>query len=120
VYELLAGRLTVGEESARDLLRGPALAEVRLGCAAPGDSVRIVGVLDAVQPCSKGPGGGGVFPGLLGPALPVGRGETHVLRGAAVLAAGYLPRAQEAIMPGRTSTRRCGAGSSRWRPTSKD
>jgi len=60
--------------------------------------VRIVGVLDAVQPCSKGPGGGGVFPGLLGPALPVGRGETHVLRGAAVLAAGYLPRAQEAII----------------------
>ena len=93
-----AGRLTVGEESARDLLRDPALAAVRLACAAPGDPVRIVGVLDAVQPCSKGPGGGGVFPGLLGPALPAGRGETHVLRGAAVLAAGYLPRAQEAII----------------------
>jgi len=92
------GRLTVGEDSVRDLLRDPALAEVRLACASPGDSVRIVGVLDAVQPCSKGPGGGGVFPGLLGPALPVGRGETHVLRGAAVLAAGYLPRAQEAVV----------------------
>ena len=92
------GRLTVGEETVRELLRDPAFAEIRLGIAAPGDSVRIVGVLDAVQPCSKGPGGGGVFPGLLGPALPVGRGETHVLRGAAVLAAGYLPRAQEAII----------------------
>ena len=93
-----AGCLTVGEESVLDLLRGPAFAEVRLRCAAPGDSVRIVGVLDAVQPCSKGPGGGGVFPGLLGPAMPAGRGETHVLRGAAVLAAGYLPRAQEAVI----------------------
>jgi len=93
-----AGRLTVGEESVRDLLRDPALAEVRLGCAAPGDPVRIVGALDAIQPCSKGPGGGGVFPGLLGPAMPAGRGETHVLRGAAVLAAGYLPRAQEAVI----------------------
>ncbi|HEV7884655.1 MAG TPA: glycine/sarcosine/betaine reductase component B subunit [Solirubrobacteraceae bacterium] len=93
-----AGRLTVGEESARGLLRDPALAEVRLACAAPGDSVRIVGALDAIQPCSKGPGGGGVFPGLLGPAMPAGRGETHVLRGAAVLAAGYLPRAQEAVI----------------------
>ena len=93
-----AGRLTVGDESVRDLLRGPALAEVRLACAAPGDSVRIVGALDAIQPCSKGPGGGGVFPGLLGPALPAGRGETHVLRGTAVLAAGYLPRAQEAVI----------------------
>src|SRR5436305_3453054 len=93
-----AGRLTVDEESVLGLLRDPAFAEVRLGVASPGDSVRIVGVLDAVQPCSKGPGGGGVFPGLLGPAMPVGRGETHVLRGAAVLAAGYLPRAQEAVI----------------------
>ena len=93
-----AGRLTVGEQSVRELLGDPALAEVRLGCAAPGDPVRIVGALDALQPCSKGPGGGGVFPGLLGPAMPAGRGETHVLRGAAVLAAGYLPRAQEAVI----------------------
>jgi glycine reductase len=93
-----AGRLTVGEESVKDLLRDPALAEVRLGCAAPGDSVRIVGALDAIQPCSKGAGGGGVFPGLLGPAMPAGRGETHILRGAAVIAAGYLPRAQEAVI----------------------
>ena len=93
-----ARRLTVGEQSVRDLLRDPALAEIRLACTSPGDSLRIVGVLDAIQPCSKGPGGGGVFPGLLGPAVPVGRGSTHVLRGAAVLAAGYLPRAQEAII----------------------
>lgn len=93
-----AGCLTVGEQSVRDLLAHPALAEIRLACTSPGDAVRIVGVLDAVQPCSKGPGGGGVFPGLLGPALPVGRGTTHVLRGACVLAAGYLPRAQEAVI----------------------
>ncbi|MDP2711571.1 MAG: glycine/sarcosine/betaine reductase component B subunit [Solirubrobacteraceae bacterium] len=93
-----AGRLTVGEDTVRDLLQDGAFAEVRLGVASPGDSVRIVGVLDAIQPCSKGPGGGGAFPGLLGPAMPVGRGETHVLRGAAVLAAGYLPRAQEAVI----------------------
>jgi glycine reductase len=93
-----AGRLTAGQESVRDLLRDPVLAEVRLACAAPGDCVRIVGALDAIQPCSKGPGGGGVFPGSLGPAMPAGRGETHVLRGAAVLAAGYLPRAQEAVI----------------------
>jgi glycine reductase len=93
-----AGHLTVGEQSTRELLSNPAFAEVRLGCTAPGDSARIVGVLDAVQPCSKGPGGGGVFPGLLGPAMPVGRGETHILRGAAVVAAGFLPRAQEAVV----------------------
>ena len=93
-----SGRLTVSPEAARALVEDPALAAVRLACAAPGESVRIVGVLDAVQPCSKSPGGGGVFPGFVGPALPPGRGETHVLRGAAVLAAGYLPRAQEAVI----------------------
>ena len=92
------GRLTVSEAEATELLRDPALAEVSLACAAPGESVRIVGALDAVQPCSKGAGGAGVFPGFLGPPLPPGRGETHVLRGAAVLAAGYLPRAQEAVI----------------------
>jgi glycine reductase len=93
-----AGRLTVSPDAAGALLADPALADVRLGCAAPGEAVRIVGALDAVQPCTKGPGGGGVFPGFVGPAMPPGRGETHVLRGAAVVAAGYLPRAQEAVI----------------------
>ena len=93
-----AGRLTVSASAAAALVGDPALAQVRIGCVAPGEAARIVGVLDAVQPCSKGPGGGGVFPGFVGPAMPVGRGETHVLRGAAVIAAGYLPRAQEAVI----------------------
>ena len=92
------GRLTVSESRASELLDDPALAGVRLACASPGDSARIAGALDAVQPCTKGPGGGGVFPGFIGPALPPGRGETHVLRGAAVVSAGYLPRAQEAVV----------------------
>ena len=92
------GRLNVSGQEASELVADPALSDVRLVCASPGESVRIVGALDAVQPCSKGPGGGGVFPGFVGPALPPGRGETHILRGAAVLAAGYLPRAQEAVI----------------------
>jgi glycine reductase len=93
-----SGRLTVSTSEAAALVSDPALAGVRLACAAPGDAVRIVAVLDAVQPCTKGPGGGGVFPGFVGPAMPPGRGETHVLRGAAVIAAGHLPRAQEAVI----------------------
>jgi len=93
-----AGRLTVSEEEARELLSDPALAKVRLACASPGESVRIVSALDAVQPCSKARGGGGVFPGFVAPALPPGTGETHILRGAAVICAGRLPRAQEAVI----------------------
>ncbi len=60
--------------------------------------MRIVKVLDAVEPRTKGPGGGGIFPGFLGPPVPQGRGATHVLRGVAVVAAGHLPRAQEALV----------------------
>ncbi len=51
-----------------------------------------------MEPRTKGRGGAGIFPGLLGPARPQGRGQTHVLRGAAVVAAGFLPRAQEAVV----------------------
>ncbi len=92
------GVLTVSPEEATGLLASRALRSTSLSWASPGESVRIVKVLDVVEPRTKAAGGGGIFPGLLGPARPQGRGETHVLRGAAVVAAGYLPRAQEAIV----------------------
>jgi len=95
------GLLTVGRDQAAELLAHPALAAVRVATASPGESTRIVKVLDAVEPRCKGAGTGTasrVFPGLLGPAEPGGRGETHRLRGAAVVSAGFLPRAQEAVL----------------------
>jgi glycine reductase len=95
---LRAGVLTVCADDARAVLADPALADVALSWVSPGTSARIVKVLDAVEPRSKGPGGGGIFPGFVGPARPQGDGETHVLRGAAVVTAGYLPRAQEALV----------------------
>jgi sarcosine reductase len=93
-----AGVLTVARDEARSVVADPALADVRLSWASPGDSARIVKVLDAVEPRSKGPGGAGIFPGFVGTARPQGHGETHVLRGAAVVTAGFLPRAQEALV----------------------
>ncbi|MGH9152506.1 MAG: glycine/sarcosine/betaine reductase component B subunit [Acidimicrobiales bacterium] len=92
------GVLTVSQAEARAVMADPALADVRLSWASPGDSTRLVKVLDAVEPRTKGPGGGGIFPGFLAPALPRGRGTTTVLRGAAVVTAGHLPRAQEAMV----------------------
>jgi glycine reductase complex component B subunit alpha and beta len=92
------GVLTVHREEALGLVSHAALGAVRLFWASPGEPVRIVKVLDAVEPRTKGPGGGGVFPGFVGPARPQGRGETHLLRGAAVVAAGHLPRAQEGVV----------------------
>lgn len=92
------GALTVSEAEARAVVADAALADVRLSWASPGDSTRIVKVLDAVEPRTKGPGGGGIFPGFVSPAVPQGRGATTVLRGAAVVTAGFLPRAQEAMV----------------------
>lgn len=91
------GVLTVSASEMAGLLAAPALATAGVSLAAPGSSTRIVKVLDCVEPRCKG-GGPGIFPGLLGPAKVQGRGETHVLSGAAVVAAGYLPRAQEALI----------------------
>src|ERR671918_529804 len=85
------GRLTVSAKQAGALFDDPALSAVRFTWASPGDPVRIVKVPDAVEPRAKAPGGGTVFRGFLGPPRQQGTGETHVLRGAAVLAAGFLP-----------------------------
>ena len=93
-----SGTLTVSVDEAKAHFNEEALGEVRLSWVSPGEPVRIVKVLDAVEPRTKGRGGAGIFPGLLGPARPQGSGRTHVLRGAAVVAAGFLPRAQEAVV----------------------
>ncbi len=97
---LVDGNLTVGSDEAADHFASPALASVRLSVVAPGDSARLVKVLDAVEPRSMGAGGGGIFPGFLATAdaAPAGSGGVHILRGAAVVVAGYLPRAQEAVV----------------------
>ncbi|HWG74152.1 MAG TPA: glycine/sarcosine/betaine reductase component B subunit [Acidimicrobiales bacterium] len=92
------GVLTVSADEARGVLADPALAETRLSWVSPNQSARIVKVLDAVEPRTKGPGGGGIFPGFVGQARLQGSGETHVLRGVIVVTAGYLPRAQEALV----------------------
>ena len=91
------GRLTVARGDADAALADEALASTTVSWASPGESVRIVKLLDAVEPRTKGAGGGGIFPGFVGPPRLQGHGQTHVLRGAAVVAAGYLPRAQEAV-----------------------
>lgn len=96
--EFAGGTLTVSVEQARAVFADPALAGVRLSWVSPGHSARLVKVLDAVEPRTKGPGGGGIFPGFVGPPRPQGSGETHVLSGAAVVTAGYLPRAQESVV----------------------
>ncbi|MGH3766228.1 MAG: glycine/sarcosine/betaine reductase component B subunit [Pseudonocardiaceae bacterium] len=90
-------QLVVGRDQAQALFADPALAAVQVHVAAPGDRARIIAPLDVVEPRSKGPGGG-VFPGWMAPVNRKCGGDTHVLRGSAVLAAGYLPRNQEGLI----------------------
>ncbi|MGQ0678767.1 MAG: glycine/sarcosine/betaine reductase component B subunit [Actinomycetota bacterium] len=92
------GHLSVAIADALACFVHPSLASVTLSWARPGDDLRVVKVLDAVEPRTKGPGGGGIFPGLIGPALPQGEGDTHVLKGIALLTAGYIPRAQQGVI----------------------
>ena len=92
------GELTVSADEARSILSAPCLADVRVTCTSPGDRVRIVKILDAVEPRTMGPGGGGIFPGWLDGTGDVTSERVTVLRGAAVVVAGHLPRAQEAVI----------------------
>lgn len=90
--------LVIGREQVEALVADPALATVRPQLASPGESVRIIAPLDVVEPRAKGPGGGGAFPGWLAPINRKRGPDTHILRGAAVLGAGYLPRNQEGLI----------------------
>ena len=67
------------------------MADTAVHLAHPGESCRIVHVLDAVSPMVKVAGPSTVYPGFLGDASPAGRGRTHVLTGAAVLVSGTFP-----------------------------
>jgi glycine reductase len=58
--------------------------------ARPGERVRIVHVLDQIEPRLKLQGGP-TFPGFLGPPATVGTGRTHRLANVAVLQAGEFP-----------------------------
>lgn len=89
--------LVIGREQVQALVADPALAQVRPQLAVPGESARIIAPLDVVEPRSKGPGGG-AFPGWLAPINRKRGPDTHVLRGAAVLGAGFLPRNQEGLI----------------------
>ncbi|MDQ6838342.1 MAG: glycine/sarcosine/betaine reductase component B subunit, partial [Actinomycetota bacterium] len=68
------GALTVSTDDALQLLHDPALRDLRLSWVSPNESARIVKILDAIEPRTKGPGGGGIFPGFLGPARLQGNG----------------------------------------------
>lgn len=68
-----------------------ALSGIDVAVARPGDSVRIIHVLDALEAMTKVDGPGTVYPGFLGPAVTVGQGITKKLTGMLILSATEFP-----------------------------
>jgi glycine reductase len=86
------GVLTVDAHRVRALvLRDSRLAEVHLDVAHPGDRVRILRALDAIEPLVKVHGDGTVFPGFNGPPLTCGSGRTHRPAGCTVVEVAEFP-----------------------------
>lgn len=75
----------------RLLLEDARLGGVRLDVAHPGDSARIVHVLDAVEPRRKIEPDGPAFPGVTGPPAMAGRGRTARLASVAIVLGGLPP-----------------------------
>src|SRR3989442_7080999 len=81
--------LVIDPEELRALvLEDSHFADVQVHLVKPGESIRVIHVLDVVEPCWKVAGPGGVFPGFVSPALTVGEGRTHRLAGVAVAEVG--------------------------------
>src|SRR3989442_13331659 len=81
--------LVIDPEELRTLvLEDSHFADVQVHLVKPGESVRVIHVLDVVEPRWKVAGPGGVFPGFVSPALTVGEGRTHRLAGVAVAEVG--------------------------------
>ncbi|HHW44090.1 MAG TPA: glycine reductase [Desulfotomaculum sp.] len=66
--------------------------------ARPGESVRIIHVMDAVEPRLKVEGGTTPFPGITGRMEIAGKGRTNVLDGVAVIQTGWRQGIQEGII----------------------
>jgi glycine reductase len=93
------GTLTIDrEELARLAGDGAVIASVQVELVSPGESARIIHVMDALEPRIKVGGDTVAFPGFLGPARTVGAGLTRRLGGVAVLESAELPEPTGGIL----------------------
>jgi glycine reductase len=96
---LADGVLTIKREEMRALLNRDGFFEsVCVDIAKPGDAVRIIHIMDAVEPRLKIEGAASPFPGMLGGVEMAGSGRTNVLDGVAVLQTGAMKGIQEGLI----------------------
>ncbi len=89
---LVDRRLLINTVEAHKLLSHECLERVDLEIVRPGERVRIINLLDMVQPIASETKT--VFPGFLGDPLTVGHGVTDRLEGFRVLGCGAFPQPQ--------------------------
>ncbi|HWH80054.1 MAG TPA: glycine/sarcosine/betaine reductase component B subunit, partial [Candidatus Binatus sp.] len=81
------GVLEVDHDDLVRLIRqDPRIDDAQIETVAPRGAVRVTGIRDVVEPRVKFGGDAQVFPGVIGPVVPVGEGVTHRLSGMTVLA----------------------------------
>ena len=98
------GELRVSPEAVRSrMFDEEFFNDISVHVTHPGDSTRLIHIVDVVEPRYKQSGAGCVFPGVLGPSVQVGTGRTARLNGMAVVstsgpAAGESQYWREAIL----------------------
>lgn len=86
------GTLTIARDAVRALvLHDARIRDVHLELVHPGDSARIVRVLDGIEPLAKVEGPSCTFPGFNGPPRTCGSGRTHRLDGFTVMQVTEFP-----------------------------
>ena len=85
--------LAIGRGEVQDLLRHECLERVELEVVRPGEMVRVINVLDMVQPIAAETGT--VFPGFLGDTSPVSQRAINRVEGFSVVSAGAFPQLQD-------------------------
>lgn len=99
--ELVKDTLCLNRRELTDLVMSDnRLKSVQLDLALPGENIRIIHVLDVLEPRYKKDGEGCVFPGFMGPPTTVGRGCTHRIEGLAVVeTAEFASQGRGLLMP---------------------
>lgn len=97
--ELSGAVLTIDrEEMARRVNDDQFFSEVRINVVRPGESARIINVMDVMQPRIKEDAGLNPYPGVFSPMSLAGNGRTHVLEGVSVMQTGNRQGIQEGII----------------------
>jgi sarcosine reductase len=96
------GVLTINADELTALIQEDGrIASARVEVAAPGEPVRIVHCLDAIEPRVKLKGPGATFPGFLGGPQTTGRGVTIRLAGVSVITSSRFPKPFSGLLAAR-------------------